>query len=55
MKNFRDCFKTALHPNYASLGLLIVRLIMGTAFIIHGWGKSKRPLCGWVLIHQCRE
>ena len=43
MKNLRDCFKTALHPNYASLGLLVVRLIMGTAFILHGWGKIQTP------------
>jgi len=26
-----------------ALGLLMVRLVMGTAFILHGWGKVQTP------------
>jgi putative oxidoreductase len=28
----------------ASLGLLALRLVMGAAFILHGWGKIQSPL-----------
>jgi putative oxidoreductase len=28
----------------ASVGLLALRLVMGAAFIIHGWGKIQSPL-----------
>lgn len=27
----------------ASLGLLPLRLLMGTAFVLHGWGKVQEP------------
>lgn len=30
-----------------SAGLLLVRLVMGTAFILHGWGKVQNPT-GWM-------
>ena len=33
--------------NVASIGLLAVRLVMGAAFIIHGWPKIQNPL-GWM-------
>lgn len=29
--------------NVASVGLLILRLVMGTAFILHGWPKIQNP------------
>lgn len=30
-------------PTAASTGLLLVRLVMGIAFILHGWGKIQAP------------
>jgi putative oxidoreductase len=30
-----------------STGLLLPRLVMGAAFILHGWGKIQNPL-GWM-------
>lgn len=30
-------------PNCASTALLIVRLVMGVAMIMHGWGKIQAP------------
>src|SRR5262249_15032372 len=31
----------------ASIGLLILRVAMGTAFILHGWPKIQQPF-GWI-------
>ncbi|MBI4563985.1 MAG: DoxX family protein [Planctomycetes bacterium] len=31
----------------ASAGLLMVRVVMGTAFVLHGWGKIQNPF-GWM-------
>ena len=36
-------FKTPLQPKYASYALLFLRLIVGVAFILHGWGKIQTP------------
>jgi len=33
--------------NVASVGLLAVRLMMGAAFILHGWPKIQNPM-GWL-------
>jgi putative oxidoreductase len=30
-----------------SVGLLLLRLVMGVAFLLHGWGKIQTPL-GWM-------
>src|SRR4051812_43581925 len=30
--------------NRASIGLLAVRLVAGTAFVLHGWGKIQTPM-----------
>lgn len=30
-------------PKCASFGLLLVRLVVGIAFIMHGWGKIQTP------------
>lgn len=40
MKKF---FQIISQPNAASAGLLFVRLVMGGAFILHGWGKIQAP------------
>lgn len=31
---------------FASVALLLLRLIVGTAFVFHGWGKIQNPF-GW--------
>ena len=31
-------------PTLASAALLVLRLIVGTAFVIHGWGKIQTPV-----------
>ncbi len=30
-------------PAFASIALLLLRLIVGTAFVFHGWGKIQTP------------
>lgn len=35
------------HPAPASTVLLVMRLVVGTAFIIHGWPKIQNPF-GWM-------
>lgn len=41
------CFSPVSLPNSASLALLILRLIVGIAFIYHGWGKIQNPFA-WI-------
>jgi putative oxidoreductase len=40
-----------LYPNFISgwgaMALLLVRLVMGAAFILHGWPKIQNPM-GWM-------
>lgn len=40
-------FQPTAQTNFASTALLILRLIAGIAFIIHGWGKIQVPF-SWV-------
>jgi putative oxidoreductase len=40
MKKF---FQIPSHSQSVSTALLLVRLVMGIAFIIHGWGKIQAP------------
>jgi len=40
MKKF---FQIVSQPTAASTGLLFVRIVMGVAFILHGWGKIQAP------------
>lgn len=39
----RSCLQTIALPTYPSLALLILRLIVGIAFLYHGWGKIQNP------------
>jgi putative oxidoreductase len=41
--NFKRCLQPLALPTSASTAVLILRLIVGTAFIIHGWGKMQSP------------
>lgn len=40
-------FKVPAQPTTASIALLLLRLIAGIAFIMHGWGKIQTP-ASWV-------
>lgn len=37
-------FQRYAQANCASTGLLLVRLVVGIAFILHGWGKIQTPM-----------
>lgn len=37
------CFKTYALPCKGSAALLILRLVVGLAFMFHGWGKIQSP------------
>lgn len=41
------CFKPKDHSSFASVALLVLRLAVGVAFILHGWGKIQTPF-GWM-------
>ena len=40
IKNF---LKVSSHSNFQSGALLFLRLIVGIAFVLHGWGKIQNP------------
>ena len=44
MKRF---FLVAEHSTFMSAALLLVRLVAGLAFVLHGWDKMRNPL-GWM-------
>ncbi len=37
------CFQPVSQPLLSSIALLLFRLIIGTAFVFHGWGKIQNP------------
>lgn len=43
MIKIKEFLKTSYQPNSASYALLFLRLIVGLAFILHGWGKIQSP------------
>lgn len=40
---FKTCFATTEHSTFAHLALLLLRLVVGFAFMLHGWGKIQNP------------
>lgn len=46
-KNFKCCLQPIALPVCPSRALLLLRLIVGIAFILHGWGKIQNPF-GWM-------
>lgn len=47
MSNFKTCFQTKSLGHKPSMAIFLFRLIMGVAFILHGWGKIQSPF-GWM-------
>lgn len=47
MKNLKNWFQPHARCKKTSAALLLMRLIMGTAFILHGLGKIQNPF-GWM-------
>ena len=42
--SIKRLFAVPSRPLPADLALLLLRLVMGTAFVLHGWGKIQHPL-----------
>ncbi len=40
----KRCLQPRSQPAFASTALLLLRLIVGAAFVLHGWGKIQHPL-----------
>lgn len=41
--NFKHYLKAPKHTDFQSAALLLLRLTMGIAFVLHGWGKIQTP------------
>ena len=44
--NLTRFLQPVAQPTFASAALLLLRLIVGAAFVFHGWGKIQTPF-GW--------
>lgn len=47
LAKFKGCLQATPHNNCVSAALLFVRLVVGVAFLYHGWGKIQNPM-GWM-------
>jgi putative oxidoreductase len=45
--NIRDLFTMPKHSTFADVALLLLRVVAGIAFMLHGWGKIQNPF-GWM-------
>jgi putative oxidoreductase len=43
----KDCLQVPSQSTFASVALLLLRLAVGVAFMMHGWGKIQTPF-GWL-------
>ena len=43
-------FRPTVQTNFSSVALLVLRLIAGISFVIHGWGKIQAPF-NWLPIN----
>jgi putative oxidoreductase len=43
----KNLFRPLTVPDRTSLGLLLLRILVGVAFMIHGWSKIQAPF-GWM-------
>lgn len=39
----KQCLQIAAQPKCTSMALLLLRLVVGIAFLYHGWGKIQTP------------
>lgn len=46
-KDPKRCFQPVPQPAFVSTALLVLQLIAGAAFVLHGWGKIQTPF-SWV-------
>jgi putative oxidoreductase len=44
--NYRTVFRIPRQSTMASIALLLLRLVAGSAFVLHGWQKIQMPM-GW--------
>jgi putative oxidoreductase len=44
INKIKNCFKVTDFSPRISVALLLVRLVMGAAFLFHGWGKMQAPM-----------
>lgn len=42
--NIKRCLQPSAQANCASAALLLVRVVVGAAFLFHGWGKMQNPM-----------
>src|SRR3989338_11516043 len=47
IKKLKCILRPVPQPAFASTALLLLRLIVGAAFVLHGWGKIQHPF-GWM-------
>jgi putative oxidoreductase len=45
--NIRHFFTVPAHSTFADVALLMLRVVAGVAFMLHGWGKIQNPF-GWM-------
>lgn len=45
--NLKRIFATPEHSSFGDVALLLLRLVVGAAFMLHGWGKIQQPF-GWM-------
>lgn len=45
--SLRKIFSVPPHPASADVALLLLRVVVGLAFMFHGWGKIQNPT-GWM-------
>lgn len=43
MLELKQCFRPLAHSRCSSLALLLLRVVAGVAFMLHGWGKIQSP------------
>ncbi len=45
--HIKDFFSVPKHSTFADFTLLLLRVVAGLAFMLHGWGKIQNPF-GWM-------
>ncbi len=47
MFKIKNCFKVQKFSGWGATAMLMLRLVVGVAFLLHGWGKIQSPF-GWM-------